>query len=197
MKKLTTLLILFFLSPLVTAQNYSFTYDPTSDFNEPKLKEKSTDVAFLLTVGVPVASFLIGKRLIESDNSTLGGILIAGSIFFAPSAGNMYARNSESVAKGIMTKVLGAGVFVIGGAISLSTICFGDVECPDTTIQDGIAPVFIITGLGIYTYSFIYDIINSMKNVEKYNAKHSPTVEVAPIYYSNHRTTGVGIRLNF
>src|SRR5690554_2405358 len=113
----STLFILL-ISPTVIAQSFLDGYSYKTEYyyssTSTQFKQKSEGIAFALTIGVPIATILIGKSLYRNNYRYTGGSMIAAGIFIGPSAGNMYAKNPLSVGKGIYTKFLGAGVTAIG-----------------------------------------------------------------------------------
>ncbi|MFA5669060.1 MAG: hypothetical protein WC967_07435 [Balneolaceae bacterium] len=190
-------LFLFLIAPTVFAQSLMDGYSYKSEYNyssrSTQFKQKSEGVAFVLTIGVPIATILIGKSLYRNNYRYTGGSMIAAGIFIGPSAGNMYAKNPMSVGKGIYTKFLGAGVTAIGAHQLL--MCWGG--CPESRSYMEISGLILyFAGLGIYVYSFIYDVINSPINVRKYNDRSTPKFNIGPTYYPEHSTAGLGFRLS-
>lgn len=189
-------LFFFLIAPTVFAQSFMDRYAYTPEINYSStspFKQKNERIAIALTVSVPITTILIGKSLYKNNYRYLGGYMIATGIFIGPSAGNMYARNPHSIGRGIFTKVLGAGVTTIG--YYQAYMCWGG--CPESKSYLGIsAPILILSGLGIYTYSFIYDVINSQKNVRKYNNNVASKFSFGPTYYLEHSSAGLGFSLS-
>jgi hypothetical protein len=155
-------------------------------FEEPvfieEFQPKDEETAVLLSILTPAVSIGLGSLLIRNNKNFFGGMLIAGGIILAPSAGNFYAQNVESVMKGIETRFSGS-LITLGGtyllvADGLNRSFGGDGN--DTIAGGGF--LLFLSGTGLIIYSTFYDIFNSKRCVRTYNETKGE------VYYLCHFT---------
>jgi hypothetical protein len=206
MRKQVFLFGVFLMPSLLFAQynplkNGDFSHF-TNTFDEPFTSEefqpKDEETAVLLSVLTPVATIGLGSLLIKYDNNFAGGMLIGGGIILAPSAGNLYAQNVESVMKGIGTRFLGSAM-TIGATYIL--IADGLNRSYGGSGSDAVSTggfLLFLSGTGLIIYSTVYDIFNSKRSVQTYNEnKGQVYYTVSPAYYPEFGSAGLGVSINF
>ncbi len=185
-------------NPLLNGpESYLSIYD-MNDFEQEEFQPKSENTAALLSLAVPLATIGTGALLVKNDQNFLGGLLLGGGIVIAPSAGNMYAKNMESVVLGVQTRLVGAGMIAVGTYWAFTNAmgaALGGNE--DKSMEIG-GELLAIGGAGLIVYSTVYDIFNSRRNVQSYNKnKGDVYFSVSPIYYPKFKSVGIGISASY
>ncbi|MDR9416271.1 MAG: hypothetical protein RI564_08305 [Gracilimonas sp.] len=206
MRKQVFLFGVFLMPSLVFAQynplkNGDFSHF-TNTFDEPFTSEefhpKDEETAVLLSVLTPVAFIGLGSLLIKYDNNFAGGMLIGGGIIFAPSAGNFYAQNVESVNKGIGTRLLGSAMTLGGAYLVIADGLSRSYGGGGNDIVGSGGTILLLSGTGLVFYSTVYDIFNSKRSVQTYNEnKGQVYYTVSPAYYPEFGSAGLGVSINF
>ncbi len=200
MYRLTSVFLFLLLAPVgalaqynpLTEDNPSVSQIPTPPSEKGiSFEPKSKKTAKMLTVAVPAGAIALGSLLLSNEINTTGVILIAGGIIVAPSAGNFYAQNPESVVKGIGTRLLGGGLAAVGGYLSLVEALGRAFGGPGHSGVQFTGAILFLGGSGLIVYSFFYDLFNSPKNVEKYNnANQDKSFAISPTYFPKEKAPG-------
>lgn len=180
----------------LTEENPSVSQIPTPPSEDIiYFRPKSEKTAKMLTVAVPSAAILIGSVFRKSD---FGFTMIATGVLFGPSAGNVYAENFESVAKGISLRAGGVGLMAVGVYVGLLEFMFA-AHFKDGERSMGFWPkTLIIGGAGLIIYSWVFDYFKSAKNVREYNSGYEkPAFALSPVYFPKEKAPGISVSLSF
>ncbi|MAL16515.1 MAG: hypothetical protein CL670_09930 [Balneola sp.] len=194
MKRVTTLFFLVIMLPcLAIAQ-----YNPLTKPEQIDFKPKSEKTAKALTLAVPAAGILTGSLLMKAEAYDVGFLLISGGILIGPSAGNMYAENTESVIKGISTRAGGLGLIALGTYLEFFNSIFEPHSSRDSHNISFWPKALMISGAGLVIYSWGHDFYKSVENVREYNGENDrPSFTIAPTYFPKEKAPGVSISLSF
>lgn len=194
-----TLGLCLFYPYLATAQSSSYSdsykyvyYEDLSalpdsnDTFEPKKRNKALAIALGSTFGPYVLAIIPGVNILAIPLLPVGPIV-------GPSMGYIYTDNEDMMVRGSTVRLGGAALFAFG-TIGAFAAGYGGNQ---SFYAAGI--IVMLSGIGIYTYRFVYDIIHSMRLVDKYNADHrnKGKVQLAPTFHPDSQSLGISLRVKF
>lgn len=200
MKRITIIILgLFLVFPSLTEAQHiasSDSYDyiqyenlntlPDSN-NTLELKERrmARSIALASTFGPFLLGIVPGVRVI-------GVPLIPIGFLAGPSMGYIYTDNGDKILRGTAIRAGGAALFSLGAIGAFVGGYGGDQDFYAAGI------VVMLSGIGIYTYRFFYDIVHSMRLVDEYNANiKDKKVQLAPSFHPKSKSLGMTLRVNF
>ncbi|WP_421775320.1 hypothetical protein [Gracilimonas sp.] len=156
----------------------------TSDAIELKKRGRALGIALGATLGPYVLAVIPGLNLI-------GTPLIPVGFLAGPSMGYLYTDNGDKIWRGTFVRLGGSALMALGGLGALGGGYGGDSGLYTAGV------IVMLGGLGIYTYRFIYDIVQSMRLVDKYNANQKSRVQLMPSVNPYTESVGLTLRVRF
>ena len=117
--------------------------------------------------------------------------LLAYGLVVGPAMGHLYAGNGDQAGRGVLVRVLGAGVAGLGAAFAV----YASFE-PEADLAPALSGALGFVGGGLLLGWAAYDIRTAPRSAVRYNARRLAGA-LAPQFDVAGRTVGLSLRLRF